>query len=91
MIQRQHRAWTGTVPMSFTIYSAENESELYCEEISDVTITAGRFEVIIGATTCLPNLPQKVLIAMSVDGEPMEPKIEVSNARSAGHSRPNAH
>ena len=82
MIQRQHRAWTGTVPMSFRIYSADDESELYCEEISDVTITAGRFEVVIGATTCLPNLPQKVLIAMSVDGEPMEPKIEVSNARS---------
>ena len=83
MIQRDTRAWSGRVPMTFTIHaSADDDNPLFTDTQSEVLVTAGRFEVTVGSDVALPLLPKKIWMQIEVDGEPLEPRMEVSNYRS---------
>ena len=83
MVQRDTRAWSGRVPMLFTIHeSVDSETILFSESVDEVLVTAGRFEVTVGASEALPQLPKKVWMQIEVDGEPLEPRMEITNYRS---------
>ena len=83
MIQRDTRAWSGRVPMVFNIHaSANSEDPIFSENQDEVLVTAGRFEVTVGSTLALPQLPKKIWMEIEVDGELLEPRMEISNYRS---------
>jgi len=83
MIQRDTRAWSGRVPMVFRIHGTpDSEDPIFSESKEEVLITAGRFEVTVGSDIAIPQLPKKVWMEIEVDGEPLEPRMEISNYRS---------
>jgi hypothetical protein len=84
MIQRASRAWSGDVPMVFCFHASDHGDEppLYLETQDEVRVTAGRFEVILGASDCLPELPKKVWLSIEVDGHLMEQRLEITPYRS---------
>ncbi|MGB0647958.1 MAG: hypothetical protein ACPGQS_12320, partial [Bradymonadia bacterium] len=84
MIQRASRAWTGDVPMVFAFHRADDDDQdpLYTETQSEVRITAGRFEVVLGEKTPLPDLPKKVWLSIEIDGQLLDQKLEVTPYRS---------
>jgi hypothetical protein len=84
MIQRASRAWSGDVQMVFCFHASDHDDQppLYSESKSDVRVTAGRFEVILGSTESLPDLPKKVWLTIEVDGHLMEQRLEITPYRS---------
>jgi hypothetical protein len=84
MIQRASRAWTGDVAMVFSFHRSSDDEQppLYTEARDEVRITAGRFEILIGETEPLPDLPKKVWLSIEVDGHLMEQRLELTPYRS---------
>ena len=75
---------SGVVPMKFSLYpEAASTSPLWIEDRPDVTVTAGRFEVLLGVNdTRLPGLPEKVWLGIEIEGDELEPRSELSKYRS---------
>ncbi len=84
MIQRSSRAWTGDVPMVFAFHRSNEDEQapLYSESQEEVRVTAGRFEIVLGGTVNLPDLPKKVWLSIEVDGQLMEQRLEITPYRS---------
>ncbi|MEE2787369.1 MAG: hypothetical protein VX589_08525, partial [Myxococcota bacterium] len=83
-VSADRRKWSGTLPMTFAIYDAATGGKaLWSERKKAVTITAGRFEVLLGTDMArLPGLPEKIWLSIDIDGEILEPRAEVSRYRS---------
>ena len=76
--------WSGVLPMTFSIYPDQRaKTPLWVESRTDVTVTAGRFEVLLGVDDArLPGLPEKVWLGIEIEGDELEPRSELSRYRS---------
>ncbi len=75
---------SGSLPMQFHLYTSKTDTKAIWSEYRDqVTVTAGRFEVLLGLNReRIPGLPEKVWLAVEIDGDELEPRTELSRYRS---------
>ena len=56
---------------------------VFAETRDQVIVTAGRFEVLLGVDSVrLPSLPEQIWLSVTVDGDELLPRSELSRYRS---------
>ena len=83
-LEREDKTWSGEVPMAFALHDKPNGGEpVWSEEQNNVTVMAGRFEVVLGlGDERLPGLPEAVWLSVQIDGEELLPRCKLTHYRS---------